>query len=167
MAPTSWFPGGAPFYGSYRCSDGKFICIAPLEPQFYDVLLRKLEIDDQLVRERSGRASWPTIRERLTQCFATRSRDEWCSLLEGSDACFAPVLNLAEAPLHPHNVARGSFVPVAGAWQPAPAPRFNRTVSDMPGAPRASPEAAEEILREAGLDAVAIDVLRRSGVVCA
>ena len=159
--------GGAPFYGSYRCSDGKFICIAPLEPQFYDVLLRKLGIDDELLRDRSERANWPVIRERLTQCFASRSRDDWCRLLEGSVACFAPVLSLAEAPLHPHNVARGSFVPLAGAYQPAPAPRFGRTVSQMSGAPRATPEAADEVLRETGFDTAAIEALRRIGVICA
>lgn len=155
--------GGAPFYCSYRCSDGRFISIAPLEPQFYELFLNLMEISDEIFRQRDDRSAWPLLKERLAQRFASRTRDEWCALLEGTDVCFAPVLGLAEAPLHPHNQARGTFVDVAGAWQPAPAPRFSRTANALPAAPRAGSEAANEVLREAGLDYAAIEALRAAG----
>ncbi|MFC6283484.1 MULTISPECIES: CaiB/BaiF CoA transferase family protein [Polaromonas] len=155
--------GAAPFYCSYRCSDGRFISVAPLEPQFYELFLNLMEISDEIFRQRDDRSAWPLLKERLAQRFASRTRDEWCALLEGTDVCFAPVLGLAEAPLHPHNRARGTFVDVAGAWQPAPAPRFSRTASALPAAPRASSEAANEVLREAGLDHAAVEALRAAG----
>lgn len=157
--------GAAPFYCSYRCSDGGFITIAPLEPQFYELFLKLMDISDEVSTQRHDRSKWPLLKEHLAQRFASRPRDAWCQLLEGTDVCFAPVLNLAEAPLHPHNRARKAFAEVAGAWQPAPAPRFSRTVSELPPAPCPNSEAANEVLLEAGLDRAAIDALRAAGVV--
>lgn len=157
--------GAAPFYGSYRCSDGGFISIAPLEPQFYALFLELMGIDDDLFNQRNDRSTWPFMKQQLAARFASKTRDEWCELLKGNDVCFAPVLKIAEAPLHPHNRARGTFKEVAGAWQPASAPRFSRTVSDFPAAPRADSEVAREILLESGLDLTAIDALRSAGVV--
>lgn len=157
--------GAAPFYCSYRCSDGGFIAIAPLEPQFYELFLKLMDISDEVFTQRHDHSKWPQIKEHLAQRFASRPRDAWCKLLEGTDVCFAPVLNLAEAPLHPHNRARKAFAEVAGAWQPAPAPRFSRTASELPLAPRSNREAADEVLREAGLDRAAMDALRAAGVV--
>ncbi|MES2399086.1 MAG: CaiB/BaiF CoA-transferase family protein [Pseudomonadota bacterium] len=155
--------GAAPHYGSYRCSDGKFISIAPLEPQFYELFLKLMDLDTRLFRQRDDRSAWPLMKKQLSERFASRSRDEWCALLEGTDVCFAPVLGLAEAPLHPHNQARGTFAEVAGSWQPAPVPRFSRTTSELPAAPRT--DTAAEILTEAGLAPQDIQALRDSGAV--
>lgn len=117
--------GAAHFYGAYETSDGKFVSIGSLEPQFYAILLDKLGLtDDPAFFYRAPRATWPELKARLDAIFRTRTRDEWCALMEDTDICFAPVLSLAEAPHHPHNVARGTFVEVADLIQPAPAPRF-------------------------------------------
>jgi alpha-methylacyl-CoA racemase len=119
---------GAPFYDTYATADGKWIAIGALEPQFYATLIGKAGLaDDSLFAEQYDAARWPAFKQRLTEVFASRTREEWCALLEGTDACFAPVLSLGEAPSHPHNVARGSFVDEGGLVQPAPAPRFSAT----------------------------------------
>jgi alpha-methylacyl-CoA racemase len=115
---------GAAFYDSYECSDGKFIAIGALEPHFYAELMSRLGVSEPQMS--------PDLADRLTELFKTRSRDEWCALLEGTDACFAPVLSLAEAPGHPHNAARKTFVEAGGVIQPAPAPRFSRTPARRP-----------------------------------
>jgi alpha-methylacyl-CoA racemase len=120
--------GGAHFYGTYETADGRWIAIGPLEPQFYAVLLDRLGLSgDPDFAEAADPSAWPKLRERLAGIFRTRARDEWCALLEDTDACVAPVLSLAEAPRHPHNVARGTFIESGGLLQPAPAPRFSRT----------------------------------------
>jgi alpha-methylacyl-CoA racemase len=119
--------GGAPYYGTFRCSDGKWISIGSLEPQFYSLLLDKLGLDELRDVDRDNRANWPLMRARIERAFLGRTRDEWCLLLEGTDICFAPVLSLAEAPEHAHNRARKTFLSVDGVVQPAPAPRFSKT----------------------------------------
>ena len=116
--------GGAAFYDSYECADGKFIALGTLEPQFFAALAEKLNL--------SVSQGDPALRARLSELFRTRPRDEWCALLEGSDACAAPVLSMAEAPAHPHNAARGTFIEADGVVQPAPAPRFSPRVADDP-----------------------------------
>ncbi len=125
------------------------MAIGPIEPQFYALLLDLCGIDDPLLRTaQNDRARWPELRERLAACFKTRTRDEWCALLEGSDACFAPVLDWDEAPRHPHNQARQTFVEIDGVVQPAAAPRLSRT----PGAAGPVVKADREaILRAWGL----------------
>lgn len=119
--------GGAHFYGTYECADGKYVSIGSIEPQFYALLFEKLELNDPAFQEQMNKARWPELKERLTQAFKTKTRDEWCARMEASDVCFAPVLDLDEAPRHPHNAARGTFVELDGIPQPAPAPRFSRT----------------------------------------
>jgi alpha-methylacyl-CoA racemase len=120
--------GGAHFYGTYACADGKYVAIGPLEPQFYALLLDLCGIDDTELRTlQNERARWPEFRQRLAAVFRTRTRDAWCTLLEGTDACFAPVLDWEEAPRHPHNQARNTFVEIEGVVQPAAAPRLSRT----------------------------------------
>lgn len=117
--------GAAHFYDTYETADGKFVSIGSIEPQFYALLLEKLGLaDDPAFAYGASRVDWPALKARLRAIFRTRTRDEWCALMEDTDICFAPVLNLAEAPRHPHNVARGTFVDVEGTVQPAPAPRF-------------------------------------------
>jgi alpha-methylacyl-CoA racemase len=134
--------GGAPFYQCYKCADGKFISIAPIEPQFYEELLLrcgvKADKENSVLLEQMNQKNWPRMQEQLKHLFATRSRDQWCELLEGTDACFAPVLSMAEAPEHPHNRAREIFVSLSGQsgkYQPAPAPRFSRTPSSCGAGP--------------------------------
>ena len=125
--------GGAPFYDTYECADGKFVAIGSIEPQFYALLREKTGIaDDPGFAKQFDRAAWPVSKQRLTAIFRTRTRDEWCAIMEMTDVCFAPVLSMAEAPAHPHNVARGTFVTVGGAVQPAPAPRFSATPAPDP-----------------------------------
>ncbi|HEX2944279.1 MAG TPA: CaiB/BaiF CoA-transferase family protein [Rhodopila sp.] len=128
---------GAHYYEVYECADGEFISIAPIEMKFYDEFLRRMEIDPAGMppqRERTGWAAWKSV---LTERFKTCTRDEWCRILEGTDACFAPVLSMQEAHQHPHNQARGAFIEVGGYRQPAPAPRFSATKSAQPRPPGA------------------------------
>jgi alpha-methylacyl-CoA racemase len=121
--------GGAPFYDSYACSDAKFITIGSLEPQFYAELLRLTGAADPAFDAQMDHHAWPRMKLRFEALFKTRSRADWCLLLEGTDVCFAPVLDMAEAPAHPHNVARATFIDIDGVVQPAPAPRFSRTIA--------------------------------------
>jgi alpha-methylacyl-CoA racemase len=141
--------GGAHFYDSYETADGKYVAIGAIEPQFYALLLEKLGLaEDPDFGAQLDPTAWPGLAARLAGIFRTRTRDEWCTLLEGSDVCFAPVLSLAEAPRHPHNVARGAFVEVGGMVQPAPAPRYSATPNDPPLPPPAA-GADNELLRGA------------------
>ncbi|WP_041950434.1 CaiB/BaiF CoA transferase family protein [Verminephrobacter eiseniae] len=137
--------GGAHFYDSYICADGKFVAIGAIEPKFFRRLCALCGLDESFAAQQMERAQWPSMKLRLADVFRTRTRDEWCALLEGSDACFAPVLDWDEAPAHPHNRARGSFVTLGAVVQPAPAPRFSRT-------PAAQPRAGSSIDLAAALD---------------
>lgn len=122
--------GSAYFYNVFECADGKFISIGPLEPQFHALMLRLLGLqDDPSFAQQNTPGSWHAQKKRLAALFAQRRRDEWCALLEGTDACFAPVLGLSESPLHPHLAARETFVEIDGTSQPGPAPRFSATPS--------------------------------------
>ena len=132
---TNMLDSGAHFYDVYETADGKYVSVGSIEPQFYAELLRRLELDAEHFAAQHDRGRWPAYKEELAALFRTRTRDEWCELLEGSDVCFAPVLELSEAPSHPHNQARDTFVEVAGRVQPAPAPRFSRTPAGLPSAP--------------------------------
>ena len=128
--------GGAPFYDCYETADGKYVAIGAIEPQFYALLLERLGLqDDPDFRAQLDWAVWPALKDRLAALFRMKTRDQWCALMEGTDICFAPVLSLAEAPSHPHNVARGAFVEVGGMIQPAPAPRFSATPAEPPRPP--------------------------------
>jgi alpha-methylacyl-CoA racemase len=157
--------GGAAFYGTYECADGKWLAVGPIESQFLDFLLGKIGLPQAEFSDRWDPQSWPRLRERLSERFRARTRAQWCELLEGTDACVAPVLDMDEAPQHPHNRARGTFVIEDGAAQPAPAPRFSRTV---PGIQRPPPKPGEhsiEILRDWGIGAELIDSLKRIGAI--
>jgi alpha-methylacyl-CoA racemase len=156
--------GGAPFYAVYETADGRHLAVGALEPRFYAELLRRLGIDEDLPAQ-LDRDGWPLLRERLAALFRTRTREEWCELLAGTDACVAPVLGLGEAPAHPHNRARGTFVEVGGVTQPAPAPRFSRTPCDPP-TPAAGPgEHTDQALADWGLPPDRIARLRTAGAV--
>jgi alpha-methylacyl-CoA racemase len=157
--------GGAHYYDTYACADGKFISIGAIEPQFYGLLLKLAQIDDPAFGAQTDAGQWPALTEKLAAVFRARSRDEWCRLLEGTDVCFAPVLDMAEAPQHPHNVARGTFVDVDGVMQPAPAPRFSRTVPEIGSAPAQPGEHSAAVLAEWGWSAAEIAGLEEQGVV--
>lgn len=143
--------GGANFYRPYRCADGKWIALGAVEPQFYDELLAKAGLSHLLGTDRNDRANWPALEQAFAAHFATRTRAEWCELLELSDACFAPVLSMAEAPAHPHNMARQSFVERDGVRQAAPTPRFSATPGAIQGPPPKIGEHSEAILRDWGI----------------
>ena len=129
--------GGAYFYDTYQCADGGWVSIGSLEPQFYALLLEKTGISDPEFKSQMDRDAWPARREKLAKVFASKTRDEWCEIMNATDVCFAPVLDLDEAPAHPHNAARQTFVEVAGVTQPAPAPRFSATPGRIAGPPPA------------------------------
>lgn len=157
--------GGAPFYDSYACRDGKFIAIGAIEPQFFAKLLALTGTVDEAFTKRWNKAHWPELKARFAALFMTRTREEWCRLLEGTDVCFAPVLDMAEAPRHPHNAARKTFVEIDGVTQPAPAPRFSRTVPDQPTAPSSPGQDNDAILRDWGFTAESIETLRAGEVI--
>jgi alpha-methylacyl-CoA racemase len=124
---------GAHFYDTYETADGKFISIGSIEPQFYAELRRLAGLtEDKDFDAQMLMPEWPRLKEKLTALFKTKSRDAWCALMEMTDVCFAPVLSMSEAPSHPHNAARGTFIEVDGVMQPAPAPRYSVTVTDTP-----------------------------------
>lgn len=159
--------GGAHYYDTYECADGRWVSIGSIEPQFYALLGEILGIDigagDMAVQFDSSR--WPELKKRIANAFRTRSSDEWRELMEGTDVCFAPVLNMDEAPSHPHNAARGSFVEQDGVVQTAPAPRFSRTPGEIQGPPCAPGMHSREILESMGLDSGSIDDLLGNGAV--
>ncbi|WP_288251537.1 CaiB/BaiF CoA-transferase family protein [uncultured Hydrogenophaga sp.] len=125
--------GGRPWYDSYETADGRHVCIGAIEPKFYRELLARLGLADEDLPDQHDPAGWARLRSRFAEVFKSRTRDEWSARLEGTDACFAPVLDLHEAQRHPHNLARGAFVDVDGLAQPAPAPRFSRTPARVAG----------------------------------
>ena len=138
--------GGAPFYRTYACSDGKFLAVGPIESQFFAILRERLRLDEPLFDRQLEQREWPAMRTRLAGIFATRTRDEWASLFEDSDGCVTPVLDFSEAPHHPHFQSRGTFVDYGGL-QPAPAPRFSRTPSHIRSSAALQPVTARTVLQ--------------------
>ncbi len=157
--------GGAFYYGSYECSDGKYISIGSLEPQFYALLLEKAEISDPEFQEQLDEAAWPAKREKLNQLFKTRTRQQWCDIMEGTDVCFAPVLDLEEAPSHPHNIDRKTYVELDGVVQPAPAPRFSRTQGEIQGPAAMAGEHTREVLSAWNFSDQEIGELQAAGAI--
>ena len=156
---------GAPFYGTYETADGRWVAIGPLEPKFFALLAEALGLEDRFVKRQYDRRLWPEMRAAIALAFRQRTRDEWCQRLEGTDACFAPVLSFAEAPSHAHAAQRGAFVDVAGVVQPGPVPRFGRTPAAQPRPAPQLGQDSEAVLLEAGYSAADIQALRQAGVV--
>ncbi|MFO7961940.1 MAG: CaiB/BaiF CoA-transferase family protein [Nitriliruptoraceae bacterium] len=156
--------GAAPYYDTYRCADGRFLAVAALEPQFHAELCARLELDPAEWPQHD-RQAWPEQKRRLAALLATRDRDEWVALFADSDACVAPVLDLAEAPDHPHNRARDTFVEAFGARQPAPAPRLSRTPGAIERPPPGFGEHTDEILDALGYGVADRDRLRAAGAI--
>lgn len=160
--------GGAYYYGVYECADGEFVSIGSLEPQFYAEMLELTEVADDggpPMPLQGDKEAWPATRERLAAVFKQKTRDEWCEIMEGTDVCFAPVLDLSEAPMHPHNIARGTFVEMAGMTQPAPAPRFSRTPGSIRRPPPHPGQHTDEVLEEFGFSKGELEALRASGAI--
>jgi alpha-methylacyl-CoA racemase len=144
--------GGAHFYAAYECADGAYVAIGAIEPHFYALLLDKLGLaQDAAFQAQLSRADWPALRAKIAAVFKRKTRAEWCAVLEGTDACFAPVLSWGEAPEHPHNQARETFVAVDGVVQPNAAPRFSRTPGQVQGRAPDIGAHNEEVLRDWGI----------------
>jgi alpha-methylacyl-CoA racemase len=144
------------------------VSIGSIEPQFYAELLRLTGLEDVHDGDlpwQHDKTQWPALKEELAGIFKTKTRDEWCEIMEGTDVCFAPVLTMTEAPQHPHNVERGTFTEVAGIVQPAPAPRFSRTPGSIERPPPHAGQHSDELLAEIGYDEAKIRSLRSSGAV--
>lgn len=162
---TNLLDTGAHFYDVYECADGNYISVGAIEPQFYRELLERIGWADEALPHQLDRLEWPALKERFADLFRTRTRDEWCAVLEHSDACFAPVLSLAEAPEHPHNRERATFVTEAGVVQPAPAPRFSRTPGRIQRPPAHVGQHTDEALRDWGFDDDRVAALREAGAI--
>lgn len=160
---SNFLDTGAHFYNTYETKDGKAIAVGPLEPPFYVTLLQKLGIDDPDFDAQYDQARWPALKEKLAAVVKKKTRDEWDTILSGTDVCYAPVLSLAEAPHHPHNVSRGTFVEIDGIVQPGPAPRFSRTKPEIKCGPR-EPSGTEP-LSAWGFSTADIEALKASGAV--
>ncbi|MFZ2118468.1 MAG: CaiB/BaiF CoA-transferase family protein, partial [Pseudonocardiaceae bacterium] len=142
---------GAPFYDTYACADGRYVAVGALEPHFYAALLEGLELVGEELPGQLDQTGWPVLRQRFTDAFASRSRDEWGAVFEGTDACVAPVLSFAEVPAHPHIAARGTVITLDGVPQAAPAPRFSRTRPDRPTPPPKPGADTADVLAEWGV----------------
>ena len=159
---TNLLDTGAHFYDTYETSDNKFIAIGAIEPQFYKLLLKLGEIDDPEFQNQLDSSQWPQLKEKLSLVFKTKTRQAWCEIMEGSDICFAPVLSLSEAPEHPHNKQRKTFIENEGVLQPAPAPRFSRTKPELKGPPPIPGQDTETVLAEFGFTTQEIESLKAS-----
>jgi len=157
--------GGAPFYDTYETRDGKYVAVGAIEPQFYALLLEKTGLNDPDPSKQRVPLNWPELKVKLAEIFKQKTRDEWCDIMEGTDACFAPVLSLVEAPQHPHNIDRSTFIEYEGVIQPAPAPRFSRTRPEIQGLSRVEKEKPEIVLRKWGFNNKEIDDLKKTGAI--
>ena len=164
---SNMLDGGAPYYNTYETSDGKYISIGSIEPQFYELLKQYAELDDSLFTNQNAVEHWPQQTLELTRVFKTKTQSEWCDIMQGSDVCFAPILNLEEAPSHPHNIDRQTYIDVAGMTQPAPAPRFSRTPSTVRFESQAVGRQTIDILKSAGVSDAEIEKLIDDRVVSA
>lgn len=155
--------GGAPYYDTYSCADGKWISLGSIEPQFYALLRDKAGLSDPAFDAQNDKSQWPTLKDKVAAVIATKTRDQWCTIMDASDVCFAPVLSMAEAPQHPHNLARGTFAELGGAVQPMPAPRYSVTATATPTpAPRVGAD-TDQVLADLGYDADHVARLHAAG----
>ncbi|MCH2568110.1 MAG: CoA transferase [Pseudomonadales bacterium] len=162
---SNMLDGGAHFYDTYETSDGKYISLGSIEPQFYALLLEKAGLDADVFGSQMDKSRWADYKSELTVVFKTKTRDEWCGIMEGTDICFAPVLSLDEVAHHPHNSHRDTFVELEGVTQPAPSPRFDRTVPELTHAARKPGEDSREVLSAAGFSDMEIESLIENGAV--
>jgi alpha-methylacyl-CoA racemase len=157
--------GGAHFYGVYETADKKFISVGSIEPQFYKLLIEKAQLDPDTFADQYAQENWPELKKSLEKIFKTKTRQQWCDLLDGSDACFSPVLDFTEAPEHPHNIARSTFIKIDGTVQPGTVPKFSRSTSHLPSAPKSEGSDTESVLKELGLSDTDIENLVKFGAI--
>ena len=157
--------GGSHFYNTYETSDSEHICVGSIEPQFYQLLVEKAGLDPNKYGPQMDKDQWVNFKEELTDVFKTKTRYEWCEIMEGTDGCFAPVLSIFEAPQHPHNSHRKTFVEVDGVTQPAPSPRFSRTAASIRNPARSPGQDTGSILSDYGYSSDEIDSLKTLGIV--
>ena len=162
---SNMLDGGAHFYNTYETKDGEYVCVGAIEPQFYAELVEKSGVDAKRFGAQMDAGQWAPFKDELAEVFKQKTRDEWCAIMEGSDVCFAPVLSILEAPQHPHNKHRATFVDVDGVTQPAPAPRFSRTQAEISHAARSPGADTRDVLADIGLDESKISALEEQGVV--
>jgi alpha-methylacyl-CoA racemase len=163
---TNLLDTGAHFYDVFECADGEWVSIGSIEPQFYTLLLEKTGLSgDAELANQMNRAQWPQLKQKLAKVFKTKTRSQWNEIMEGTDVCYAPVLRMSEAAQHPHNVARNTFIEVGGVTQPAPAPRYSRTATDLPTAPAHAGQHTRDVLADWGIDTARINALITSGAV--
>jgi len=156
---------GAHFYDVYETFDGKYVSIGSIEAKFYKQLLYLTGLEGEDLPHQMDPSGWPALRARLSAVFKGKTRDEWCDIMDGHDVCFAPVLSLSEVADHPHNKARGTFVDIDGVVQPAPAPKFSRTKSEIQSPPCAPGQHTDEALTDWGIDAQLINELKIKSVI--
>jgi alpha-methylacyl-CoA racemase len=154
--------GGAHFYDTYETSDGKWISLGSIEPQFYALLLEKTGVKDPEFEAQMDRSKWPSLKDKISKILKTKTRDQWNALMEASDVCYAPVLSIPEATKHPHNVARKTIVEIDGVPQPGPAPRFSRTESKIQGIAPSLGQHTEQALKDWGFSASDLDALKKA-----
>ncbi|MFP6797354.1 MAG: CaiB/BaiF CoA-transferase family protein [Pseudomonadales bacterium] len=162
---TNLLDGGSHFYNTYETKDGQHVCVGSIEPQFYQLLIEKAGVDVNRFGPQMDRDQWSGFRDELEDVFKTKTRDEWCEIMEGTDVCFAPVLSVFEAPSHPHNIHRGTFIEVDGVVQPSPSPRFSRTMAEVSHAARVPGEDSTEVLSGIGFNEDELQTLREQGVI--
>lgn len=161
----NFLDGGAPYYDTYETADKKYVAIGSIEPQFYALLLKLSGVEDPMFMNQNNKKDWPEMKEKITEIFKARTRDEWCEVMEGSDVCFAPVLSMSEAMDYEHNKVRGTFVELDGVRQPAPAPRFSRTTAEIQSGPANPGEHTMSILSDWGFTEEEIESLKDSGAI--
>jgi alpha-methylacyl-CoA racemase len=162
---SNFLDTGSHFYDSYETADGKYVSVGSIEPKFYAELIEKLGLEGEELPAQQGSARWPSMKDKLAGLFRSKTRDEWCEIMEGSDVCFAPVLTLDEAPEHHHNKHRGTFTEVAGVVQPEAGPRFSRTPGSIAGPPPHPGQNTEEALAAWGFSQGEIGELREAGAI--
>lgn len=157
--------GSAPFYTTYETADGRYVAVSAIEPKFYAALLELLGLRNAATPEQGDRSRWPEMRRMFAKRLRQKSRDEWCAIAQGTDACVTPILTLSEAPLHPHNIARRAFVDVGGVLEPAPTPRFSRTGAATPKPRPRRGEHTSAVLADWGFEPSEIDRLLQAGAI--
>lgn len=162
---TNLLDGAAHFYDTYETKDGKHVCIGSIEPQFYALLIEKAGLDPEKYAKQMDPTQWPALKADLTQTFLSKTQAEWCEIMEGTDVCFSPVLSIFEAPEHPHNKARNSFMEIDGVMQQAPAPRFSRTTPEISHGARVPGQDTLSVLQDYGFSTDEITALQADGVI--
>jgi alpha-methylacyl-CoA racemase len=162
---SNMLDGGAHYYGTYECADGQYISIGSIEPQFYALLKQHAELAEEDFGDQNNAAQWPQMKEKLAGVFKQKTQAQWCEIMEGTDVCFAPVLSFVDAPAHPANVARKTYIEVDGLTQPAPAPRFSRTPSAVRNAGSSPGQDTDQVLSEMGFGEQEIIGLRDGGAI--